>query len=79
MPNNVLPVPRHDDTNTTTCDVTETDVESTEFVSDDDEHAERLRGVLNLRQEVRCKAERKRDLSRLVEVGLEDVPRKKRS
>lgn len=39
-----------------------------------DEHPEWFLGVLNLRQEVRGKAERQCDLRRLVEVGLQDMP-----
>ena len=42
--------------------------------TDDEEHAVRLLRVLNLGQEVGCETERQRDLRRLVEVRLEDVP-----
>ena len=71
----VLPVPRHDDADTATRDVLEANVEAAELAADDEEHAERLPRVLDLGQEVRRKAEGERDLGRLVEVRLEDVPK----
>ncbi len=55
-------------------DVAEADVEPAELVADHDEHAERLDRVLDLGKEARREAERERDLGRLVEVRLEDVP-----
>ena len=74
-----LPVPGHDNTDTTTSDVTETNVESTELVTDDEEHAEGLLRVLDFWQEVRSETEGQRDLRGLVEVGLQDMPRKNNS
>ena len=46
----------------------------TELRTNDEEQAERLLRVLHLREEVRCETEGERDLRRLVEVRLEDVP-----
>ena len=69
-----LPVARLDDTDTATRDVPETDVEPAELIADDEEDAERLLRVLDLGQEVGCEPERERNLRRLVEVGLQDVP-----
>ena len=45
-----------------------------ELRTNNEEQAERLLRVLHLREEVRCKTEGERDLRRLVEVRLEDVP-----
>ena len=42
--------------------------------TDDEEHAVRLLRVLDLGQEVGCETEGQRDLRRLVEVRLQDVP-----
>lgn len=70
----VLPVPRPDDSDTSSGNVLEPNMESTEIVSDDDENSIRLLGVFDLWQELGCEAERQRDLGRLVEVGLEDAP-----
>jgi hypothetical protein len=42
---------RSNDSNTTSSDIPESDVESSEVGSDNKEHAEWLLGVLNLRQE----------------------------
>ena len=47
----------------------------TELRTNDEEQAERLLRVLHLREEVRCETEGERDLRRLVEVRLQDVPR----
>ena len=44
------------------------------MLTDDDEHAKRLLGVLDLGQEARRKAERQSQLRRLIEVGLENIP-----
>jgi len=70
----VLSVPRHDDSNPTSSNVSEPDVESPELVSDDDEHSVRLSRVLDLWQEFWGKPERQCDLGRLVEVCLQHVP-----
>ena len=48
-------------------------MESTELVSDDQEHAERLLGVLDFGEEIGIEAERESNFGGLVEVGLEDV------
>ena len=48
-------------------------MESTELVSDNQEHAERLLGVLDFREEIGIEAEGKSNFGGLVEVGLEDV------
>ena len=47
-------------------------MESTELTPDDKKHAEGLGGILNLRQEIRCKPEGKRNFRGLVEVRLEN-------
>ena len=73
---NVLSVPRANDTNTTSSNVGESDMEATEIVADNDEDSIRFPGVLDLREEVWSQAERQRDLSGLVEVGLENAPGK---
>jgi len=70
----ILPVPRHDDSNSTSCNVPEPDMESSELVTDDNEHSVRLSRILDLWQELRGKPERQSDLGRLVEVGLKHVP-----
>jgi len=44
------------------------------ILTNNDEHPKRLLGVFDLRQEIRCEAERQRNLSRLIEVGLQNVP-----
>ena len=69
----VLPASRSNDSNTTSSDVLEPDVESTEIGSDDEEDPERRQGVLDLGQEIRLKSEGEGDLGRLVKVGLEHV------
>lgn len=69
-----LPVPGANDTDTTTSDVPEPNVEAAEVVTDDHEHSKRLLGVLDLGEEVGREAEAQRDLGGLVEVGLEDAP-----
>lgn len=71
---NALFVPRHHDANTTPSDVAEPDMESAEVITNDEEHAKWLPGVLDLREEIGSKAERQGNLGGLVEVGLEDVP-----
>jgi hypothetical protein len=70
----VLLVPRHDDSNTATGNISEADVEATEFISDDDEHSERFVWIFNLRQKFRGKTERQCDLCGLIEVRLQNVP-----
>jgi len=69
----ILATSRSDDTDTTSSDVLEPDVESTEVGSDDKEDSERGQGVLDLGQKVGFESERQGDLGRLVKVGLEDV------
>jgi hypothetical protein len=69
----VLLASRSDDSNTTSSDVSESDVESSELGADDEEHSEGLLGVLDLRQETWVESERQSDLCWLVEVALEDV------
>lgn len=48
-------------------------METTELVSNDQEHAKGLLGVLDLWQELGSESEGKSDFRGLVEVGLEDV------
>jgi hypothetical protein len=69
----VLLASRSDDSDTTSGDVSESDVESTEVGADDKEHAERLLGVLDVGQEGRVESEGEGDLGRLVKVALENV------
>ena len=45
-----------------------------ELRTNDEEQAEWLLRVLHLRKEVRCETERQRNLRRLIEVRLENVP-----
>lgn len=47
----ILPIPGPDDSDSTSCDVPEPEMESSELVADDDEHPVRLSRVLDLRQE----------------------------
>lgn len=68
-------VSRHDDSDTTTRNVAEPDMESTEIVSDNEKHAERFLGILNLRQEIWREAERQSNFGGLVKVRLEDMPK----
>lgn len=65
-----LPVTRLHDTDTAAGNIPEANVEATELVADDEEHAERLLRVLYFGQEVRSESEGERDLCRLVEVCL---------
>lgn len=51
---NILPVSRHDNSNTTPGNIPKPDVEPTEFIADYEEHPEWLFGVLDLRQELWC-------------------------
>ena len=53
---------RSDDSDTTSSDIPESDMETSEVGSDDKEHAERLLGVLDLWQERWVQSERKGDL-----------------
>lgn len=69
----VLLSSRSDDSNTTSSDVSESDVESSELGTDHEEHAEGLLGVLDLWQKAGVKSEGQSDLGWLVEVALEDV------
>jgi hypothetical protein len=69
----VLPTSRSNDSNTTSSDVLESNVESTEIGSDDEEDPEGRQGVLDLGQEIRLESEREGDLGRLIKVGLEHV------
>lgn len=69
-----LLVPRHDHTDTTPRNIPETDVESAEFIADDDKHAKGLLGVLRLGQKVRCETEGQCHLRGLVEIRLQHVP-----
>ena len=71
--NALLFIPWPNDPNSSTRDITETKVEASKFVADNNEHAEWFPGVFYFRQEVGTKTERKRDLRWLVEVGLEDM------
>lgn len=71
-----LLVPRHNDTNTATGDISEANVETPEFVSNDKEHAKRLLWVFYFWQEIWCKTERKSHFGWLIKVGLENVPGK---
>jgi hypothetical protein len=48
-------------------------MESSKLVANDNEHAKRLPGVLNLGQEIRGKTEGKCDLGWLIEISFEDV------
>ena len=52
-----LVVSRHNDTDTTASDISEADVETTKFISNDKEHAKRLLWVFYFWQEIRCKTE----------------------
>lgn len=56
LPDSLL-IPRHNDTDTTASDISETEVETSEFVSDDKEHAKRLFWVFYFWQEIWCKPE----------------------
>jgi len=53
---------RSDNSDTTSSDIPESDVETSEVGSDNEEHAERLLGVLDLWQERWVQSERKGDL-----------------
>lgn len=70
----VLPIPRPDNSDTSSRNILEPDVESTEVVADDDEDSIWFLGVLDFGQEFRGEAERERNLGGLVEVGLQDAP-----
>jgi hypothetical protein len=70
---NILSPPGPDDTDTSTGDIPEPDVESTEVGSNDDENTKWFRRVLHLWKEVAVETERNRDFSWLIEVGLQDV------
>lgn len=72
-----LLVPGHDNSNTTSRNIPETDVESAELVADDNEHAKGLLRVLRLGQEVWCETEGKRHFRGLVEVRLQHMPNTK--
>jgi hypothetical protein len=74
-----LSSPRSDDTNATTGDIPKADMEPTEVGTNDHEYTKWLVGVLNLGQKVAREAEGKRDLGRLVKVGLENVPNKSKT
>lgn len=69
----ILLVPRHNDTNTATSDIAEANVETSELVSNHEEHAIRLPGVFDLWKEVGSEAERECDFRWLIKVGLENV------
>ena len=69
-----LPVARLHNPDTTPGDVPETDVEPTELVANDEEHAEWLLRVLDFGKEIGSQAEGESDLRGLVEVGLQDMP-----
>lgn len=51
-------------------------MEPTELIANDEEHAVRLLGILDLRQELGGKPEGESNLGRLIEVGLQDMPGK---
>ena len=68
-----LLVSRHNDANTATSDISKADVETTEFIPNDKEHAKWLLRVFYFWQEIRFKAERKSNLGWLIKVGLENV------
>jgi hypothetical protein len=70
----VLPVPRHDNPNSTSCDISESDLESSELIANDEKHSMGLPGIFCLWQEFWRKPERQSDLRRLIEVGFEHVP-----
>jgi len=48
-------------------------VEASKLIADHNEHPKRLLRILDLRQEIGCQSEGKRDFSGLVEVCLQDV------
>lgn len=64
-----LLVPGHHDTDTAAGNIFEADMESTEFVSNDEEHAKWLLRVFYLWQEIWCKTERKSDFGWLIKVS----------
>jgi hypothetical protein len=70
---NSLLVAGHNNANTTTRNIPESNVESTEIIANNEEHPEWRHRVLDFRQEIGCEAERQRNLCGLVEVGLQDV------
>jgi hypothetical protein len=53
----LLPVSRHDETNATTGDITETDMEAAEVIANYEKHAVRCLGVFNYGQEFGGEAE----------------------
>lgn len=69
----LLFIPWHDYPNAPSCNVTETNMESSEFVANNDEHAKRFPGVFNLGQEIRGKTEGECNLGWLIEISFEDV------
>lgn len=68
----VFAIPGTDDADTTTGDITEADVETTEFGTNDKDDTVGLDGVFDFGQEARVQAEGESDLGRGIEVGLED-------
>ena len=70
---NILYPPGANDTDTSTSDVPEPDVEATEVGTNDDENTKWFRRVFYLWKEVAIKAERNGDFSWLIEIGLKDV------
>jgi hypothetical protein len=70
---NVLSAPGPDDTNASTSDIPEPDMEATEVGSNDDENAKWFRRVFHVRKEVAIETERNGDFSWLIEIRLQDV------
>jgi hypothetical protein len=70
---NILSPPGADDTDTSTGDIPEPDVESTEVGSNNDENTQWLPRVFHLWKEFAVETERNRDFIWLIEISLQDV------
>lgn len=70
-----LPIAGPDDTNTTTRNITEANMESTELGTNYEEETKRFDRIFDFGKEVWCKAEGERNLCRLIEIGLENRPK----
>lgn len=70
----VLLTPGSNDTDTTSGNIPESDMETSKLGTDNKEHTKRSLGVLNLGEERRVETEREGDLGRLIKVALDDLP-----
>src|SRR5579871_1499494 len=63
---------RLDDPNATAGNIPKSQMESTEFIPDDEEHAIQTNWILPLTQKAWIQSEANGDLCRLIEIGLQD-------